>query len=307
MMWLILVIIATVLDAARIFIDNYSSDVYFKGRGAVAQKLFYGYAFFVGAIVLAMATGFDFNADYAVNFVLFFVSGLLSSLAGIPYYKALEIDDSTNIGIFTQLAPVLYLILGYFFLDEVFSPVQLVAFFVIIAAPLLIVLTTRKRSRKIKIRAVLYAFLYVLIAVVGNLIFVKENVPEMNFLVEMVFVFLGKGVGDLAIVYGSRRLRKRYYVVMKQSRKKVLRPLCANAVVGLTKDLFHRLGLVLAPAVAMASAASDAVEPIVIFFMGLVLTLIWPRFGREKLDKKTVLVHLFATVLVVIGIILLEI
>ncbi len=306
MNWLILVGIATVLDSTRIFVDNYASDVYFKGRGAVSQKLFYGYAFIVLAIIVSIITGFDFNFNYLQNFALFFASGLLSGFAGIPYYRALELDDSTNIGIFTQLAPVLYLILGWIFLGEQFSPLQLLAFVVIVSAPILIVATTRKRSRKIKIKAVFFAFLYVLLAVIGNLIFVKESVPELNFLTEMVFVFLGKGISDLIIVYAHPKWRKRFHAVMKESHKKVLRPLISNSIIGFIKDLAYRAGLILAPAVAIASAASDSAEPIIIFFMGLLLTLIWPKFGREKLNKKSVLVHLAATILVVIGIVLLQ-
>lgn len=306
MNWLVLVGIATILDSTRIFIDNYASDVYFKGRGAVSQKLFYGYAFIIISIILFAVTGFSFDDKYLINYVLFITSGLLSSLAGIPYYRALELDDSTNIGIFTQLAPVLYLVLGWIFLGEKFSPIQLISFAVIISAPLLIIATTRKRSRKIKIRAVLNAFLYVLIAVISNLVFVKENVPELNFLSEIVFVFLGKGIGNLIIIYIRPKWRRRFRTVMKESHGKVFRPLIANSLVGFTKDIVYRLGLIAAPAVALASAASDSVEPIVIFFMGIVLTLIWPKFGREKLNKKNVLVHLTATILVVIGVVLLQ-
>ena len=306
MIWLVFVAIATVLDSTRIFIDNYASDVYFKGRGAVSQKLFYGYAFLVGALVLAIVTGFSFDGQYWLNYLLFVGSGLLSGFAGIPYYKALELDDSTNIGIFTQLAPVFYLILGWFLLDQAFSPFQLLAFFVIMLAPLLIVVTTRKRSRKIKIRAVFYALLYVLLATIGNVIFVKENTADLNFLTEILFVFLGKGISDLIIVYTHPKWRRRFHSVMMSSRKKVLRPLISNSLVGFTKDIVYRLGLVMAPTVAIASAASDSAEPIVIFFMGIVLSLIWPKFGREKLDKKTVMVHLIATAIVVVGIELLR-
>ncbi len=304
--WLIFVGLATFLDSTRIFIDNYSSDVYFKGRGAVSQKLFYGYAFIVVAFVMAAITGFDFNANYFVNFAFFFVSGLLSAFSGIPYYRALELDDSTNIGIFTQLAPVLYLVFGWLFFGESLSPLQLVAFLIILSAPLIIIGTTRKRSRKIKIKAVLYAFLYVLIAVAGNLLFVKENVAELNFLSEMALVILGKGLGNLIIVYARPKWRRRFHAVLKESRKKVLRPLISNCLVDVAKDLTYRLGLIMAPVVAMASAASDSAEPIVIFFMGIVLTLIWPKFGREKLNKKSVLVHLVATILVVVGIVLMQ-
>ncbi len=306
MIWLVFVSIATLLDSTRIFIDNYVSDVYFKGRGAVSQKLFYGYAFIFCAIIFAFITGFDFNTDYLTNFLLFFLSGLLSSFAGIPYYRALELDDSTNIGIFTQLAPILYLVLGWLFLNETFSPLQLLSFFIVISAPLLIVITTRKRSRKIKIKAVFYALLYVLIAVIGNLLFVKENTPELNFLTEILFIFLGKGIGNLIIIYTRPKWRRRFYSILSSSHKKVLRPLAINTVIGFTKDIAYRLGLVMAPTVAIASAASDSAEPIVIFFLGILLTLIWPKFGREKLDRKTVIVHLIATILVVVGVILLQ-
>ena len=61
MSWLVLVVIAVVSDSLRIYIDNYSSDVYFKGRGAVSQKLFNGLAFPVIALIALIITGFDFR------------------------------------------------------------------------------------------------------------------------------------------------------------------------------------------------------------------------------------------------------
>ena len=308
MNWLILVIIATVLDSTRIFVDNYSSDVYFKGRGAVSQKLFYGYTTAATGLIILAINHFDFLSAGLPTILLILLSGVFSAIGGIPYYKALEIDDSTNIGIFTQLAPVLYLILGWFFLNETFSPFQLVAFAIIVSAPFLIVFTTKKRSRKIKLKAVFYAFLYVFIAVIGNLIFVKtDSISDLNFFNEMALLFISRGVTNTLIVYTRPKWHHRFRTVVKQSHGRVFRPLCSNFVIGLVKDFTYRGGLVSAPAVALASAASDSVEPIIIFFMGLLLTLIWPRFGREKLDKKTVTVHLIATILVVVGIVLLQI
>ena len=80
----------------------------------------------------------------------------------------------------------------------------------------------------------------------------------------------------------------------------------ANFCIGTAKEFTYRAALATAPTVAMASVASDSSEPIVIFFMGLLLTLLWPKFGREKLDKKSIIVHLVATALVVTGIIILQ-
>lgn len=304
--WIILVIIATVFDSIRIFIDNYTSDVYFKENGAVSQKLFYGYAYILIAIIISIITGFDFIFSNFLAISLIFLSGILSSISGIPYYKALEIDDSTNIGIFIQLAPILYLILGWLFLGETISITQFISFFIILSAPLLIILTSRKRSRKTKLRAIILAFLYIFIAVSANLIFVKANTESLNFVNEIAILFLGKGVANLFIIYSCPKWHKRFKTVLKSSKKKVLAPLISNTLIGVVKDFAYRGALVAAPAVALASAASDSTEPIVIFFMGLVLTLIWPKFGREKLNKKSVLVHLVATILAVSGVVLLQ-
>ena len=307
MSWLILVVIATILDSTRIFIDNYSSDVYFKDRNAVSQKLFYGCATTITGIIILLVTQFDFASVELTTILCLALAGVCSAIGGIPYYKALELDDSTNIGIFTQLAPVLYLILGWFLLDETFSPLQLIAFAIVVSAPFLIIFTSKKRSRKIKIRAVFYAFLYVLIAVAGNIIFVKTNsASNLNSLSEMSILFVFRGIANTLIVYCYPKWRRRFLTVFHQSHGKVLRPLISNHIIGTLKDFAYRGALITAPTVAIASATSDSAEPIVIFFMGLLLTLIWPKFGREKLDKKTVTVHLIATILIVAGIILLQ-
>lgn len=305
--WLILVLFAVLAGSSHIYIDNYISDFYFKGRLAVAQKMFFAFAFIVVAIILAIISGFDF-LGVDIKIILFLIlSGICTSLAGIPYYKALEIDDSTNLGIFIQVAPVLYLVLGWLFLGESISLLQMVAFIVIMVAPVLIVLTTRKRSRKIKLRAIFYAFLYVLISVSSNLIFVKENsATEISFLGSMTLVMFGKGIGNVIIMALRPKWVKRFRDVYKASHRKVLKPLIGTLSFSLIKDFTYRGALLLAPSVALASAAADSTEPIVIFFMGIILTLIWPKFGREKLNRKSVLVHLAATVLVVIGVALLQ-
>lgn len=306
MSWLVLVLISTVLYCINIFVDNYVSDYYFKGRDAVATKLFYGWAWIIVAIPMMIFFWNEYAQVDFLSLLILFGAGLMHGLAGVPYFKALELDDSTNLGIFIQLAPVLYLILGWIFLGESFTPLQLVAIGIILLAPILIVVTTRKRSRKVRLRAVFYSLIYVTLAVVANLIFVKTDAETLGMIPKIVLVFLGKGISNLLIVYLRPRFRKRFTYVRKSTKNKVLIPLALNELFGIFKEITYRAGLILAPAVAMASAASDSVTPVVIFFMGIVLTLIWPKFGREKLNRKNVLVHLVATVLVVVGIVLLQ-
>lgn len=307
MNWLIILAIAVISDALRIFIDNYVSDVYFKEKGAVSQKIVSGIVTPIIGIAILIFTGFNFAEVPPISIVLLLISGVLGSLAGIPYYKALEIDDSTNIGIFFQFSPILYLIIGWIIGDEQFSIIQLLACFIILAAPLLVVITAKKRSRKVRIKAALLAFISIIFYVASGETFIQGNVDGINIFSEIGLVLITKGLSDLLIIGSRRKLRRRLAKVVKSSRRKVLFPINISIIMRVIQEFSYRIGLIIAPSVAIASAASDAVEPAVIFFMGLLLTILWPKFGREKLQKKTVFVHFIATVLVVIGIVILRI
>ena len=306
MNWLVLVGITVITSALSIFIDNYVSDFYFKGKDANAHRLFTAPACMIVAVVFLCIGGFDFLGTDPKALVMFFISGLLLASGSIPYFKALEIDNSTNLSIFIQLTPVLYLIFGWLFLGDSLSIQQLLAFFIILAAPFLIIFTTKKRSRSLQIRAITYTLIYVVIKVLGNLIFVKENVAELSFLTEMGFVFLGKGVANYIIMYTHPKWRKRYHYVVKRNGRKIYNAFSWQFAMGVIKNLIYQIVLIVAPTTALASATMDSILPIAVFFMGIVLTIVWPKFGREKLNRKMVMVHLVATVLVAIGIVLIQ-
>lgn len=305
--WLIFIGITLIVDALRIFIDNYVSDVYFKGKNAVAQKLFYGYTISIISIIVLAVTGFNFSSFTPTLLIALILAGAINSLASIFYFRALELDDSTNLGIFIQLAPVLYLVLGWLFLGETITPLQFAAFAIIVSAPLLIILTTRKRTRKLQIKAALYSFLYVLIAVISNLIFVKANTANADFITITAVLLLAKSLTSIVLIYSVPKWRRRFRTVFRRSHGKLIRPMLVNTLIGSTKEFTYRAALVTAPTVAIASAVSDSSGPIVIFFMGILLTLAWPQFGREKLEKKTIIVHIIAIILVVIGVAILQI
>ncbi|MBR3228781.1 DMT family transporter [Candidatus Saccharibacteria bacterium] len=307
MNWLILMAINVVSDSTRIFIDNYVTDYYFKGKESVSSKIFYGYAGLFFALLIGVIFGVNFSNATVSTIMLLILAGFISGIAGIPYYRALELEDSTSIGIFLQFAPVLYLIMGWFLLGEKFSPLQLVSFVLILVAPLVIVFTARKRSRHLKVKAIMYALLYVIAYVVSALIFVLEGLNGLDIISALVLVQIGKGLGNLAAGYGRVRWRKRFYTVLRKTKFRVIHPMFLNSIIGIVADFCYRYALIIAPSVALASAVSDTAEPIFIFFTGIILTLISPKVGREKLNKKAILAHMFATILVVAGVVLMQI
>lgn len=309
MNWLIYTAASVLSDSSRIYIDNYISDYYYKGKGAASQKYFYAIAFIVLAIILFVIGVANPSLSVAPigALALFFISGLTTSFAGIPYYKVLELDHSTNLGIFVQLAPILYLILGWLFLGDSISFSQLIAFFVILAAPLLIIFSAnRRKGKRVELKAVAFALLYVVMVASANLIFVKQNTAEIAFIIELAFTFLGKGVGNAVIMACMPKWRKRHKAVVKSSHGKVYRPLVCTFTTCIIKDFAQYSAMIAAPSIALASVVADSSKPVVIFLMGLIVTAIWPKFGREDLSRRSIIVHFVATILIVIGIILLQ-
>lgn len=306
MEWLLCIAIAVFAGASCIFIDNYISDYYFKGRSANAQKNFYIIPFLIIGIVCLCSTDVDFVNIPPYVYLLFIISGAITALGGIFYYKALEISDSTDFGIFAQLSPVFYLILGWLFLDQEITGTQFIAFLIIFAAPILIILTTKKRSRQTKIKAISFVIADILIDAISVTIFVGFNTTDVNFVTEMGFVYIGKSLGNLIIMLLNPKWRKRYRYIVKSSHYKVYYALIGDLIINTVNLFAKNLALVLASSIALTSAIISSAKPIVIFFLGLLFTLLWPRFGREKMKKKVILVHLIATVLVVIGIYLIK-
>lgn len=304
--WLFLISISVIAGSANIFIDNYISDYHFKGKNASAQKAFFRLPNIIIGIICIIIGGINFTSIPFYTYLIFILSGIITVFAGIFYYKALEITDSTDFGIFAQLSPIFYLILGWLILGQEINLYQFIAFLIIIIAPILIIATTKKRSRHLRMKAVFYTILHISIIAFSSIIFVKHSSPEINFVTEMGFMLIGKGIGNSLIILAKPKWKKRYQYVVKSSKKRIYNPLLGTLIITIVKDFTKNLALVLAPSVALVSVIGDSSKPIVIFFMGVFLTVFWPRFGREKLKRRTILAHLAATILVVVGIYLIK-
>jgi drug/metabolite transporter (DMT)-like permease len=302
-MWLLLCIAAAAGASISIFIDNYVTDVYFKGRLPQAQKIFGVVAYAMMAVATICLFPIEEMPLYLV--LLLMGSGAISSLSYIPYYKALKYENTTGAAIFFQLAPVIYLIAGWGLLGEVIGGRELLAFCLILLAPLVVIFSSSKRSRKLELKAAGLFLFYVFVAVGANLLFVYgEEQGEVGFATVFFWIVFGKLLTDLVTAVVMKSWRKRFFWVFKKSRGKLLVPMLANEVVYGAVEVFGRLALIAAP-VAIASVVMNAGELVLTFVFGIVLTVLWPKFGREKLQRRSVVAHLIAVVLATVGIVLL--
>jgi len=310
MLWLILVIFVAIASSFSTYLDNYITDVHFKGRKPQAQKLFFIPTSLLTCILIALIFPLQ---EFPLHATLILIGvGAVNALSNILYYKALVAENSTGVTIFSQLEPLLYLTLGWIFLGQHITGTEALAFMLILLAPLVIIFSASKRTQKLEIRAVTLLATFSALQVAAAIIFVKFAgldlvAADTNiniFATAFFFITLGSLITDLLLAVALKSWRTRFWHVVKKSKHRYLIPAIVNEILFTPAYFAQRFALIIAP-VALVSVTTSALSLIFTFVMGVVLSLIWPAFGREKLKQRTILAHLAAIALIVAGIIIL--
>lgn len=305
MLWLIICIVTAFLYALSTFLDNYLVDEFFKGRTPQALKIIDGPFCLIVAICLVTYHGIYDVSPVAI--LLMISSGVLLALADVPYYLGFRGEESTGTTILFQLSPVFYLIADFLIFGETITPEQIIAFGLILAAPFVIFLTERKYKKhtsKLKFISVVCIIISVIIYAFSDLLFAHG---ESNFdFISLFFYFLiGQGVASALLSLTQRKWHIRFANVAKRNGYKFPIVFCLNLLICTLTDFLYRYALIIGTA-AIVSVTTNSAQLILTFVLGILLTKLWPKFGREKLNKHIVRAHLVATILATIGIIILQ-
>jgi drug/metabolite transporter (DMT)-like permease len=302
MLWTILGIIAAATWSVSAFIDNYLADVIFKGKKPQAVKVINGPVNIVLAIIFAIVMQVQIPELWQIGVLLF--SGALNAIGTLAYYQALKREEATGIAIFYQLQPVFFLLIDYFIFNEKLNPHQLIGLIAILLAPLVIIFAQRrKNARRTEIIAAMLLVLYVVLATISAEITIRFS-AGLNFLSVFVFFILGRGITD-TIIGLTPSVRKRHQFILKKFGTKYSLTAALNQAICTAADFLYRYALVLGIA-AIASALTNAAELVLTFIFGIIFSIIWPNFGREKLQRRLVASHIIAIILCIIGIIIIQ-
>jgi len=303
MYWLILCVVVALFWSISSFIDNYQTDVVFKKRKPQAMKVFDGTTYLAAAAIIFFIFGIE-----AIKFddaILLILSGAIGAISSIPYLLALRDEEATSATVFYQLIPVIYLIVGWAFFHETISPIQLIGFIIILLAPIIIV-TTRKRpkSRRLEIGAALLLLIYVVLYSISGLLSTRIG-AKYDFTSVFFYFMIGRGTMDLIMFFCNAGWRQRMKYIWHRQRRSFLIAATCNQAITITTEFLNRYALIIGVA-SLVSVTANILQLIFTFMLGILLSIIWPKFGREKLKRHIVLAHLIATILAVIGIILIQ-
>lgn len=302
MLWLILCIVAALTWSFSAFIDNYQTDVIFKGNTPQAMKVLNGPVYIIISVAVALIIKFQFPSLAQTGLLL--LSGALSSIGALVYYQALENEEATDAAIFYQLQPILILLIDFCIFGEKISLQQILGFIIILLAPIIVILSRkRSNSRHIAMKAGALLVIYVIFATISAEISTRSS-SDIDYKAVFVLYLFGRGLMD-CILGLVPKYRKRHKYILKRRPKAYIGTVVLNQCLCAFADFTYRYGLILS-ITAVASAVTNAAELVLTFTLGIILSLIWPNFGREKLQRHLIIAHIIAVILCVVGIIIIQ-
>ena len=303
MLWIIFSLIVAVVYSLSAFVDNYTVDVILLRKRPQCIKVLHGYCYLIIGIIGLIFFGIGNYTPLEIGLIA--ASGICAALSSIPYYFGLKSEDTTSTAIFLQLSPVLFLIAEAFLFHQSIEPLQYIAFFIILAAPIVIVLSRRRKSsRKLEYRAIGFFLLFVLFYTIASLIFSRAAKPTAAFSAYSIYL-IGRGCFDTTTTRIVKSWHRDFVLTWQRKKGQILTFCLTNVLIYTAGEFLFRYSTTIAPA-SLVSVTVNACELIFTFIFGLILSRIWPKFGREKLARHIIIAHLVATVLAVIGIIILN-
>lgn len=297
MHWFFIALLTPILHAVANHIDKHLISRYFKDGGVGSLVIFSSlFALLALPIICFFIPFASLNIGYFKVFALV-MNGLLGLSYVIFYLKALEDEEATIVAPFFQITPVFGFILGYYFLGETLVSHQVWASVAIILGALLLSFNFQqgvKVKKKLLFLMLTASFLYAL-----NGVIFKLFALHAGFAPTLFWNMVGQVLLGLILFWGISSYKTQFLRVIKENSRSVLGLNFFNSLIILIGDMVAWYALLLAP-VTLIFAVSG-VQPLFVFLFGILLTIFFPAFGQESLERRSFVQKCAGVLIIVIG------
>ena len=285
MSWFFIALWAPFLLACANHNDKFLLSRYLKdeniGAIVIFSSLFSGVA--IPIVLLIQPDVYDVSLVQGSALV---ATGMLGVVAAVCYLYALDIDEASFVTPFYQTVPIFAYFLGYFILGETITLAQGLGSFVIIVGALALSLEFGRRGNTVQAKR----------CGIDAGGFLPERDKWRHFQADR------RGDGFLGVAFlGFRRPgdgRFDHSGLRPQLPQRFPRPLQTTesrriGLIALSRTLFSVSEAVTFYATLLAPVALvlvvNSFQPLFVFMLGIVLTLLFPRVAEESLDRRKML------------------
>ncbi|HSW88113.1 MAG TPA: EamA family transporter [Candidatus Saccharimonadales bacterium] len=294
----IFAILSYALYATVNYVDKFVLEKY--KINPVVLTIYTGISALIATCIILLFTGFH-SIDFSTGSIIV-ISGILTQLYLIPYFKALRLDEASRVIPLFQLSPIVVLFLGFLFLGEIFSFKQYIGAALIIGASLL--LTIEKLDLKIiKLRpALYYAMLSCTLYGFAIFLFKIGLTQDISFWIALPYEGLGIVIGSVCILFYKNNFSQ-FIKITKIMNKKIFIYTSFNDLVFIASRYTQYFALTLLSASIVSLLGGF--QPIFALLYGLLLSLWFPKIIKEIISPKNISIKIAAILIVCIGLYLL--
>jgi drug/metabolite transporter (DMT)-like permease len=282
-----------------VHLDKYLVERFFKQTDVAVLLLFTA---FVGVLLLPFIWFYEpsVTSPGAGNIGLIILSGILYMGAMLLYLQALQAEEASVVAPFFQTSPLFGYVLAYLVLGETLSGWQMAGGALIIAGALFVSLrfASFRGEGGFKTRLALLMLACGFALALSGLIF-KIFAIQTEFWTTTFWMFVGEGAfgaGLLAIA----SYRRQFIALLRTNTAALLTINGSNELINLGGGLGNRYALMFAPLSIVQAIGSTTT--LFVFAFGIVLSLFFPRLGRENLSGGELAQKGVAAVLVAAGV-----
>jgi drug/metabolite transporter (DMT)-like permease len=225
-------------------------------------------------------------------------TGMSSVIAAVCYFNALDKDEASFVTPFYQTVPIFAYVFGYFILGETITLAQGLGSVIIIVGALSLSFEFGQRGMRFKQNVVALMLAASVLSAANGVIF-KLIAVDKGFWVSLFWGFVGQVTGGLTFLVCVPSYREDFLGLFKEQK------IAAVGLIGLSRTLFSISEAVTLYATLLAPVALvllvSSFQPLFVLALGIVLTLLFPRVGKESLSRMKLLQKGLAIGLMLVG------
>jgi drug/metabolite transporter (DMT)-like permease len=300
-MWLLYAFSGPLLWAASTHIDKFLVDKYFHDSDTTVLMVFTA---FLGVAALPVLWFFEpkvLALPWLATIVMT-VSGILYMGAMLFYLRAIQSEEASVVAPLFQANTLFTFLLGLLLLHELPHWPQLMGAGLVVLGAVGLSLDKRLHFGRFKPRLVLLMMSATFVLALSTVVF-KYFAVHDEFWATTFWTFVGEGLFGAAIL-AMPDYRRQFVRLFRKNPGAVIGVNAANELINLGGGLGVRYASLLAP-VGLVSAIS-ATSTFFVFLFGILLTLFFPRYGREELSARNVFQKAVGGLLIMGGVVLIE-
>jgi drug/metabolite transporter (DMT)-like permease len=301
-MWLLYAFSGPLLWAISTHIDKFLVDKYFKHSDTAVLIVFTA---FLGVFALPVIWAFEpkvLALPWLATGVMT-VSGILYMGAMLFYLRAIQHEEASVVAPLFQANILFTFLLGLIFLHEVPRWFQLLGAALVVSGAMGLSMDRHLRLGSFKPRLVLLMCAATIVLALSSVVF-KFFAVHDEFWSTTFWTFVGEGLFGAAIM-AVPKYRKQFTALFRGNPGAVVGVNAANEMINLGGGLGVRYASLLAP-VGLVSAIS-ATSTFFVFLFGILLTLFFPKLGREDLSARNLAQKAVGGLLIMAGVVLIEV